>query len=116
MTNWTIPFALGLQTKLHCVVWKAISWVKRTVESIYLESTHHSNTDFLHVEDGRKRYIGIAKASFAYAVQASLEADLNGGLDFRAIQICWITNSRNLAHVRSKPIIHTDSWIEPRYK
>lgn len=54
------------------------------VEIIYLESVRHSNANLLHAEGGHKRYIGIAKALFAYAAQVSLEAGFDGVLVFRA--------------------------------
>lgn len=54
------------------------------IEIIYLESARHSNANLLHVNGGRKRYIGIAKALFAYASQISLEAGFDGVLVFRA--------------------------------
>lgn len=36
------------------------------------------------MEDGQKKYIGIAKALFAYAVQISLDAGFDGVLVFKA--------------------------------
>ena len=54
------------------------------VEIIYLESARHSNANLLHAESGQKRYYGIAKALFAYAVQVSLDAGFDGVLVFKA--------------------------------
>lgn len=54
------------------------------VEIIYMESARHSNANLLHADGGRKRYLGIAKAMFAYAVQVSLNAGSNGVLVFKA--------------------------------
>lgn len=54
------------------------------VEIIYIESACHSNANILHPEGGQKRYTGVAKALFAYAVQVSLEADCDGVLVFKA--------------------------------
>jgi hypothetical protein len=54
------------------------------VEIIYVESARHSNANLLHAEGGQKKYIGIAKALFAYAVQVSLDAGFDGVLVFRA--------------------------------
>lgn len=54
------------------------------VEIIYMESARHSNANLLHAEGGYKRYYGIAKALFAYAVQVSLDAGFDGVLVFKA--------------------------------
>ena len=54
------------------------------VEIVYMESARHSNANLLHIEGGQKRYYGIAKALFAYAVQVSLEAGFDGVLMFKA--------------------------------
>ena len=54
------------------------------VEIIYIESASHSNANLLRMEGGQKRYTGIAKALFAYAVQVSLEAGCGGILIFKA--------------------------------
>lgn len=54
------------------------------VEIIYLESARHSNANLLHAEGGQKRYIGIAKALFAYAVQVPMDAGFDGVLVFKA--------------------------------
>lgn len=54
------------------------------VEVIYMESARHSNANLLHAEGGHKRYYGIAKALFAYAVQVSVDAGFDGVLVFKA--------------------------------
>ena len=54
------------------------------VEIIYMESARHSNANLLRIEDGRKRYVGIAKALFAYAIQVSFDHGFDGVLYFRA--------------------------------
>lgn len=54
------------------------------VEIIYVESADHSNANLLHEIDGEKKYIGIAKALFAYAVSISMESGYDGVLVFKA--------------------------------
>lgn len=54
------------------------------VEIIYLESARHSNANLLHMTDGQKKYLGIARALFAYAIQVSLDAGFDGVLLFKA--------------------------------
>ena len=54
------------------------------VEVLYMESARHSNANLLHATGEAKRYIGVAKAMFAYAVQISKEAGFDGVLIFRA--------------------------------
>lgn len=54
------------------------------VEVIYLESAPHSNANLLHATGDRKKYTGIAKALFAYAVQVSMESGFDGVLIFKA--------------------------------
>ena len=53
------------------------------VEIIYVESADHSNANLLHEIDGEKKYIGIAKALFAYAVSISMENGYDGVLVFK---------------------------------
>ena len=93
-TNWKAPFALGLPNKVALcrletdellgLMSYELNKGNLAVEIIYLESARHSNANLLHVNDGRKRYIGIAKALFAYAAQVSMEAGFDGVLVFRA--------------------------------
>lgn len=54
------------------------------VEIIYVESADHSNANLLHEIDGEKKYIGIAKALFAYAVSISMESGYDDVLVFKA--------------------------------
>ena len=54
------------------------------VEIIYVESARHSNANLLSAEGGHKKYIGIAKALFAYAIQVSFDNHFDGVLYFRA--------------------------------
>jgi len=54
------------------------------VEVIYIESAGHSNANLLRQSGGQKKYIGIAKALFAYAIKVSIEAGFGGVLYFRA--------------------------------
>lgn len=93
-TNWKTPFARQLPNKvaLHRVddgeLLGLMSYEQDetalAVEIIYMESARHSNANLLHTESGHKRYYGIAKALFAYAVQASLDAGFDGVLVFKA--------------------------------
>lgn len=53
------------------------------VEIIYIESAKHSNGNMLPNGEAKK-YIGIAKALFAYAVNVSKEAGFGGVLVFKA--------------------------------
>lgn len=54
------------------------------VEILYMASARHSNANLVHAEGGHKKYLGIAKAMFAYAVQISLDAGFDGVLVFKA--------------------------------
>ena len=54
------------------------------LEILYMESARHSNANLVHAEGGHKKYLGIAKAMFAYAVQISLDAGFDGVLVFKA--------------------------------
>ena len=54
------------------------------VEIIYVESADHSNANLLHKIGGEKKYIGIARALFAYAVSISMENGYDGVLVFKA--------------------------------
>lgn len=54
------------------------------VEILYMESARHSNANLVHAEGGHKKYLGIAKTMFAYAVQISLDAGFDGVLVFKA--------------------------------
>ena len=54
------------------------------VEIIYVESADHSNANLLHEIGGEKKYIGIPRALFAYAVSLSMENGYDGVLVFKA--------------------------------
>lgn len=93
-TDWTTPFARQLpnqvalrraddQELLGLMAYE-LDESCLAVEVIYLESARHSNANLLHIEGGKKRYYGIAKALFAYAVQVSLDAGFDGVLMFKA--------------------------------
>ena len=93
-TNWNTPFALQLPNKvapcwtddseLHGLMSYELDQGILAVERIYMESARHSNANLLHAEGGYKRYYGIAKALFAYAVQISLDARFDVVLVFNA--------------------------------
>lgn len=46
------------------------------VEILYMESARHSNANLVHAEGGHKKYLGIAKAMFAYACRFLWMQDL----------------------------------------
>ena len=54
------------------------------VEIIYIESADHSNANLLRQQHRTKKYIGIAKALFAYAVDVSIKEGCDGVLIFKA--------------------------------
>ena len=54
------------------------------VEVVYLESQPESNANLLHSAGQAKRYLGIAKALFAYAVKESVENGFDGVVLFKA--------------------------------
>ncbi|WP_300412706.1 hypothetical protein [uncultured Oscillibacter sp.] len=93
-TNWMSSFVSGLPNKVALcrgetnellgLMSYELDQGSLAVEIIYLESARHSNANLLHAEGGQKRYIGIAKALFAYAVQVSMDAGFDGVLVFKA--------------------------------
>lgn len=93
-TRWTTPFALGLPNKVALrraddrellgLMSYEMDAAGLAVEVIYMESARHSNANLLHAEGRRKRYVGIAKALFAYAIQVSFDHGFDGVLYFRA--------------------------------
>ena len=93
-TTWTTPFAIKLPNKVALrrtddgellgLMSYELDEKGLAVEILYVESARHSNANLLHVEGGHKRYYGIAKALFAYAVQVSLDAGFDGVLVFKA--------------------------------
>ena len=54
------------------------------VEIIYIESADHSNANLLKSDNVPKKYLGIARALFAYAAKVSMDAGFGGVLYFRA--------------------------------
>ena len=54
------------------------------VELVYLESQPESNANLLHQNGQEKKYQGIAKALFAYAVQESINHGYDGVVLFKA--------------------------------
>lgn len=93
-TNWASPFAKSLPNKVALrrtddgellgLMSYELDEKGLAVEILYMESARHSNANLLHAESGQKRYYGIAKALFAYAVQVSMDAGFDGVLVFRA--------------------------------
>lgn len=93
-TNWKSSFAAQLPNKVALrrtsngellgLMSYALEEKSLAVEIIYVESARHSNANMLHVTQEEKKYMGIAKALFAYAVQISLEAGFDGVLIFKA--------------------------------
>ena len=93
-TQWTSSAAQGMPNKvaLHrCdddellgLMSYQINEKGMAVEVIYVESAGHSNANLLRQTGGQKRYIGIAKALFAYAAKISVDAGFGGVLFFQA--------------------------------
>lgn len=54
------------------------------VKVVYLESAGHSNANLLKQSAQPKKYVGIAKALFAYAIQVSKEWGFDGVIYFKA--------------------------------
>lgn len=54
------------------------------VKVVYLESAGHSNANLLKQSAQPKKYVGIAKALLAYAIQVSKEWDFDGVIYFKA--------------------------------
>lgn len=54
------------------------------VKIVYLESAAHSNANLLRQTGQPKKYVGIAKALFAHAIQVSKEWGFDGVLYFKA--------------------------------
>lgn len=93
-TAWTTPYAKQLPNKvaLHRMDNDELLGLMSyeldedglAVEILYLENARHSNANLLHLEGGSKKYFGIAKALFAYAIQISLDEGFDGILIFKA--------------------------------
>ena len=93
-TKWTTPYANQLPNKvaLHRedddellgLMSYELDEKGLAVEIIYMESARHSNANLLRAENKKKKYTGVGKALFAYAVQISLKAGFDGVLVFKA--------------------------------
>jgi len=93
-TNWNSTYAKQLpnKTALHRkdngellgLMSYTLDQQNLAVEILYIENARSSNANLLRVDGGQKRYRGIAKAMFAYAVQLSLDAGFDGVLFFKA--------------------------------
>lgn len=93
-TSWNTTYALQLPNKVALcrtdndellgLMSYEVDQNILAIELVYMESARHSNANLLHTNGGRKRYWGIAKALFAYAVQVSLDAGFDGVLVFKA--------------------------------
>lgn len=92
-TSWKTPSAqkfpnkVALKTKdgeLLGLMSYACDEMFLAVEVIYLESQPESNANLLHLTGQEKRYQGIAKALFAYAVKESVEHGFDGVVLFKA--------------------------------
>ena len=93
-TEWTSKAAQNMPNKvalrrtdtneLLALMAYAVDDAILAVEIIYVESADHSNANLLHEIGGEKKYIGIARALFAYAVSISMENGYDGVLVFKA--------------------------------
>ena len=93
-TQWTSKAALEMPNKVALrrtdsnellgLMAYVLDGKSLAVEIVYVESADHSNANLLHAEGKKKKYIGIAKALFAYAVSISLENGYDGVLVFKA--------------------------------
>ncbi len=93
-TNWTsqdakgMPNKVALHHKASGELLGLMSYVEDgtllAVEIIYIESAVHSNANLLHQSGTKKKYVGIAKALFAYAISVSKAAGYDGILVFKA--------------------------------
>ena len=93
-TSWLSPAASAMPNKValhrkdNDELLGLMSYVEDgdslAVEIVYIESAGHSNANMLRISKQSKKYIGIAKALFAYAVDVSLSAGFDGVLVFKA--------------------------------
>ena len=93
-TQWTSKAALEMPNKVALrrkdtdellgLMAYVIDGRSLAVEIVYVESADHSNANLLHAEGKTKKYVGIAKALFAYAVSISIENGYDGVLVFKA--------------------------------
>lgn len=92
-THWTSKVALNMPNKvaLHrCdtnellgLMSYDINEAGLAVEIVYIEGAAHSNGNLLG-NTGTKKYFGIAKALFAYAVSVSIDSGFGGVVFFKA--------------------------------
>ena len=93
-TNWASPAAMMMPNKvaLHReddgellgLMSYNLDEKGLAVEIIYIESADHSNANLLKSNNVPKKYLGIARALFAYAAKVSMDAGFGGVLYFRA--------------------------------
>lgn len=93
-TQWTtkaakaMPNKVALRRKDNAELLGLMSYLVdqrgRAVRIVYIESAGHSNANLLRATAHPKKYVGIAKALFAYAVQISKDCGFDGVLYFRA--------------------------------
>lgn len=93
-TSWLSPEAIAMPNKValhrkdNHELLGLMSYIvddrSLAVEIIYIESARHSNANLLRSGDNPKKYIGIAKALFAYAVDISIAAGFDGIVVFKA--------------------------------
>jgi hypothetical protein len=93
-TKWTTPYARKLPNKVALrredngellgLMSYELDQRSLAVEILYVENARHSNANLLHAEGQQKKYVGIGKALFAYAIQTSLDAGFGGVLVLRA--------------------------------
>ena len=93
-TQWTTPAVAAMPNKVALrradtsellgLMSYDINESGLAVEIIYIESAAHSNANLLNRTGEQKKYIGIARALFAYAVKVSLDAGFGGVIFFRA--------------------------------
>jgi hypothetical protein len=93
-TNWTSEYVDALPNKVALYrrdneeLLGLMSYISDgkllAVEIIYVESAAHSNANLLHKTRQEKKYIGIAKALFAYAISISKADGYDGVLVFKA--------------------------------
>ena len=91
-TDWTSRDAVAMPNKVALrrsddeellgLMSYAVHQAALMVEIVYIESAGHSNANM--VEKDYKKYIGIAKALFAYAADVSIIAGCDGVLVFKA--------------------------------
>ena len=93
-TSWLSPEAIAMPNKValhrkddHELL-GLMSYIvddrSLAVEIVYIESAGHSNANLIRGNNRPKKYIGIAKALFAYAVDISIAAGFDGIIVFKA--------------------------------